>query len=181
MFYVRQDLLDMHIVLFIIYTIMINCVLFIVYVLWSLNISTLVFWNNYLPASQEAGLPIKSCEIIMDRTVAGPARNRLNASTLWPTVSTEHHLPLQTRAAEAGGEDDGGSDQGQRGGCRVAHSDSVKVKSLGQKPSNVKLFHWYTSGTWTSNFSTKRMKFKRKSVEKGKIKSEFSLIFHRCV
>merc|ERR1719410_1146707 len=25
---------------------------------------------------QEAGLPIKSCEIIMDRTVAGPARNR---------------------------------------------------------------------------------------------------------
>ena len=30
MFYVRQDLLDMHIVLFIIYTIMINCVLFIV-------------------------------------------------------------------------------------------------------------------------------------------------------
>ena len=59
----------------------------------------------------------------------------------WPTVSTEHHLPLQTRATEAGGEDDGGSDQGQRGGCRVAHSDSVKVKSLGQKPSNVKLFH----------------------------------------
>ena len=82
MFYVRQDLLDMHIVLFIIYTIMINCVLFIVYVLWSLNISTLVFWNNYLPASQEAGLPIKSCEIIMDRTVAGPARNRWNASSL---------------------------------------------------------------------------------------------------
>ena len=33
MFYVRQDLLDMHIVLFIIYTIMINCVLCIVYVL----------------------------------------------------------------------------------------------------------------------------------------------------
>merc|ERR1712112_725758 len=25
---------------------------------------------------QEAGLPIKSCEIVMDRTVAGPARNR---------------------------------------------------------------------------------------------------------
>ena len=25
----------------------------------------------------------------MDRTVAGPARNRLNASTLWPTVSTD--------------------------------------------------------------------------------------------
>ena len=117
----------------------------------------------------------------MDRTVAGPARNRLDASTRWPALSTEHHLPLQTRATEAGGEGDGGSDQGQRGGCRVAHSDSVKVKSLEQKPSNVKIVSLIHLGTWTSNFSTKRMKFKRKLVEKGKIKSKFSVFFHRCV
>ena len=33
-------------------------------------------WFSYFKLLQEAGLPIKSCEIIMDKTVAGPARNR---------------------------------------------------------------------------------------------------------
>merc|ERR1712079_248503 len=49
---------------------------------------------------QEAGLPIKSCEIIMDRTVAGAARNR-HEQLKGEEKATEDQIKVNAEAVES--------------------------------------------------------------------------------